>query len=95
MTGVEATADQGFEQIVERGDVPIARAASPLWKWAFIGTMVTLGVGALAAVFYAELSDPAPVEEGEERRPRLRFNVGDYEVPTFDPPVPEPIVEPA
>lgn len=95
MTGMEATGDQGFEQIVERGDVPIARAASPLWKWAFIGTMVTLGVGALAAVFYAELSDPAPVEEGEERRPRLRFNVGDYEVPTFAPPAPEPVVEPA
>jgi hypothetical protein len=41
MTGMEATGDQGFEQTVERGDVPIARAASPLWKWAFIGTMVT------------------------------------------------------
>ena len=43
----------------------------------------------------AELSDPAPVEEGEERRPRLRFNVGDYEVPTFAPPAPEPVPEPA
>ena len=62
MSSMDATQDGGFEQIVERGDVPIARAASPLWKWAFIGTMVTLGAGALAAVIYAELSDPAPVE---------------------------------
>ena len=90
MSSMDATQEGGFEQIVERGDVPIARAASPLWKWAFIATMVTLGAGALAAVIYAELSDPAPVEEGEERRSRLRFNVGDYEIPAFEPPTPEP-----
>ena len=77
MSSMDATQDGGFEQIVERGDVPIARAASPLLKWAFIGTMVTLGARALAAVIYAELSDPIPIEESEERRSRLRFNVGD------------------
>ena len=90
MSSMDATQNGGFEQIVERGDVPIARAASPLWKWAFIGTMVTLGAGALATVIYAELSDPTPIEESEERRSRLRFNVGDYQIPAFEPPAPEP-----
>ena len=76
------------EAIVERGDVPVARAASPLWKWAFIGTMITLGAGTLAAVVLSELQGPATPETGEEHKPRLRFNVGDYEVPTFEQPAP-------
>jgi len=85
------------EAIVERGDVPVARAASPLWKWAFIGTMLTLGAGALAALVLSEFQGPAVPDAAEEHKPRLRFNVGDYEVPTFEQPVPaepEPIPEP-
>ena len=31
--------------VIERGDAPVARAASPLWKWAFIATLATLGAG--------------------------------------------------
>lgn len=86
---MDATEDQGYEQIIERGDAPIARAASPLWKWAFIGTMATLGTGVLAAVIVAELSDPSPNEDTGARRSQLRFNIGDYELPVFEPPSPE------
>jgi hypothetical protein len=43
---------------------------------------------------HAELSDPAPVEEVEERRSCRGFNVGDYEAPAFESPTPEPEPEP-
>ncbi len=74
------------EAIIERGDVPIARAASPLWKWAFIGTMATLGAGALAAVLIAELKEPETPAAEEEGKSRLRFNIGNYEIPVFEQP---------
>ncbi|MEA3644154.1 MAG: TrbI/VirB10 family protein, partial [Lamprobacter sp.] len=90
---LDASEDPRLEQIVERGDAPIARATSPLWKWAFIGTMATLGTGVLAAVIYAELTDPAPSnDDPEPSRSQLRFNIGDYQIPVFDPP---PASEPA
>ena len=85
------------EGVIERGDAPVARAASPLWKWAFIATMVALGAGTLAAVLLAEFSKPEPPPTEENGKPRLRFNVGAYEVPAFPhpaPPVPEPAPAP-
>jgi type IV secretion system protein VirB10 len=81
------------EGIIERGDAPIARAASPLWKWAFIATLVTLGAGTLAVVLISELRKPLAPPAEENAKPRLKFNVGAYEVPAFPhpaPAVPEP-----
>ena len=86
------------EGVIERGDAPVARAASPLWKWAFMGTMILLGAGTMAAVLISEFNPPEAPATGEEKKPRLRFNVGDYEIPTFERPAPvesEPEPEPA
>ncbi len=79
--------------VIERGDAPVARAASPLWKWAFIATLTTLGAGTLAAVLLSEFGKPEPAPTEENAKPRLRFDAGRYEVPTFPhpaPAVPEP-----
>ena len=78
------------EAIVERADAPIARAASPLWKWAFIGTMGVLGAGALAAVLISGLKKPEAPAAEEEGKPRLRFDGGAYELPTFPRPTAKP-----
>jgi type IV secretion system protein VirB10 len=76
------------EGIIERGDAPVARATSPLWKWAFIATLGLLGAGTLAAVLISELRNPeAPTAEANAK-PRLKFDVGAYEVPAFPHPVP-------
>jgi type IV secretion system protein VirB10 len=81
--------------ILERGAAPVARAASPLWKWAFLATLLTLGAGALAALALSQLQGPADPQGGEGHQSRLRFHVGDYEVPTFGPPPqPEPLPPP-
>ena len=77
------------EAIVERGDAPIARAASPLWQWAFIVISVILGVGALAAVLVSGLKSPATPATEDDGKPRLRFDGGAYEVPVFPRPTPK------
>ena len=74
--------------VIERGDAPVARAASPLWKWAFIATLIALGAGTLAAVLISEFKQPEAPPAEENAKPRLRFNVGAYEVPAFPAPVP-------
>jgi type IV secretion system protein VirB10 len=74
--------------IVERADAPSARAASPLWKWAFSGTLVVLGAGALAAVLISGLAEPEAPAAEKDAKPRLRFQVGPYEVPAFPHPAP-------
>jgi P-type DNA transfer ATPase VirB11 len=77
------------EAIVERGDAPIARAASPLWQWAFIVISVILGVGALTAVLVSGLKSPATPATEDDGKPRLRFDGGAYEVPVFPRPTPK------
>ena len=80
------------EPIVEpRTEAPAGRAQSPLWKWAFLVTLMTLGMGSMAAVLLSGLEPPAPPPE-EEGRPRLRFNLAAYELPEF--PKPAPVSEP-
>jgi type IV secretion system protein VirB10 len=76
------------EAVIERGDAPVARAASPLWKWAFIGTLIALGVGTLAAVLRSELRAPEAPAAEENARPRLRFDTGQFEPPVFARPEP-------
>lgn len=85
------------EALVERGEAPVARTASPLWKWAFIATLMTLGAATLAAVLRAELQDPVRQQAPAEHKSRLRFNVADYQMPAFEPPAPaapdpEPVI---
>ena len=76
------------EGIIERGDAPVARATSPLWKWAFIATLGLLGAGTLAAVLISELRNPEAPPAEANAKPRLKFDVGAYEVPAFPHPVP-------
>lgn len=94
---LETTDDAPLGGIVERGDAPVARAASPVWKWAFIGLLGLIGAGALGAVLYAGLHKPEAPAAKEEKKPRLRFDGADYQVPSFPhpaPAAPEPVAAP-
>jgi type IV secretion system protein VirB10 len=88
----DTTLGGSIEPWPERGEAPVARAASPLWKWAFIGLLTLVGAGGLAAVLVAELREPAPATE-DGARPRLRFDAGEFDVPAFPPPEPAPTAE--
>jgi len=94
-----ALGPDGFpENLVERGDAPVVRAASPLWKYAFVALLLSAGIGALAAVLLPELRGPEAPAEPEEHRSRLRFDAGELELPAFPrpaPPEPEPLPVPA
>ena len=93
---LETTADSPLGGIIERGDAPVARAASPVWKWAFIGLLGLVGVGAMGAVLFAGLHQSEAPAAKEEKKPRLRFDGADYQVPAFPRPQPaEPEPTPA
>mgnify|MGYP001809745421 CR=1 FL=1 len=92
---LETTADPPIGGIVERADAPIGRAASPLWKWAFIGLLCLVGAAALGAVFFAGRDRSAPTAAKEEKKPRLRFDGADFQVPNFARPAPETVAAPA
>ena len=89
----------GYQRnLVERGDAPVARAASPLWTVAFLALLLTGGLGALAALLLPELRGPATPVEPEETRSHLRFHAGELELPAFprpSPPEPAPLPVPA
>lgn len=94
---LETTADAPLGGIVERGDAPVARAASPVWKWAFIGLLGLVGAAALGAVLLAGLHKSEAPAAKEEKKPRLRFDGADFQVPSFPhpaPQVPEPVAAP-
>ena len=90
---LETTPESFPVGFVERGDAPVARAASPLWKWAFIGLLSLVGAGALGVVLLAELRESEAPAAEERPRPRLRFDGGDFQVPSFPLPAP-PMAEP-
>ena len=92
-----ALAPDGYpENLVERGDAPVVRATSPVWKYAFMVLLLTGGLGAIAAVLLPELRGPEAPAEPEEHRSRLRFDAGELELPTFPRPAPsEPLPVPA
>jgi type IV secretion system protein VirB10 len=81
------------QNLIERGDAPVARATSPLWKIAFATLLVIGGAGAIAALLLADLRAPEAAAEDEDRRPRLRFDPAELELPAFprpEAPAPEP-----
>ncbi len=90
---LETTPESFPVGFVERGDAPVARAASPLWKWAFVGLLSLVGAGALGVVLLAELRESEAPASQETPKPRLRFDGGDFQVPSFPLPAP-PMAEP-
>ena len=82
------------QETLDRSDAPVTRASSPLWKWAFLVTLLLGGIFSLFAVFLVEFKSD---ETGKkENTSRLKFDSPSLEVPNFEtkePSEPEPTPE--